>query len=135
MRCAAGHPLMLSDKGISATRAAIPMIIATGAVHSYLVRQQLGPFTSVNVQSGECLDTHYFCVLIGVGATTVNAYLAQETIMRIDMHGLFGDTSLFDCVQRYREAVDEGLLKIMSKMGISDVVELSRRPQVRGRRS
>ena len=49
--------IVLSDKGISATRAAIPMIIATGAVHSYLVRQQLRTFTSVNVQSGECLDT------------------------------------------------------------------------------
>jgi glutamate synthase (NADPH/NADH) large chain len=65
--------VILSDKEISAKRAAIPMILATGAVHSYLVRQQLRTFTSVNVRTGECHDVHYFCVLIGVGATTVNA--------------------------------------------------------------
>jgi glutamate synthase (NADPH/NADH) large chain len=49
-------------------------------VHSHLVRQSLRTFTSLNVRSAECLDVHYFAVLIGVGATTVNAYLAQESI-------------------------------------------------------
>ena len=58
----------------------MPMILATGAVHSHLVRQGLRTFTSLNVRSGECLDLHYFAVLIGVGATTVNAYLAQDSI-------------------------------------------------------
>ena len=58
------------------------MILATGAVHSHLVRQQLRTFSSLNVRSAECLDTHYFAVLIGVGATTVNAYLAQESHRR-----------------------------------------------------
>ena len=54
------------------------MILATGGVHSYLVRQSLRTFTSLNVRSAECLDVHYFAVLIGVGATTVNAYLARR---------------------------------------------------------
>ncbi len=67
--------VILSDKRVGADRAPIPMILATGAVHSHLVRQQLRTFTSLNVRSGECLDVHYFAVLIGVGATTVNAYL------------------------------------------------------------
>ncbi|MEK9647415.1 MAG: glutamate synthase central domain-containing protein, partial [Alphaproteobacteria bacterium] len=118
VRGGAAH-LILSDKHVNDERAPIPMILATGAVHSHLVSQALRTYTSINVQSAECLDTHYFAVLIGVGATTVNAYLAQETIIDRHRRGLFGDLRLFDCVQRYREAVDQGLLKIMSKMGIS----------------
>ncbi|HSR70989.1 MAG TPA: glutamate synthase large subunit, partial [Kiloniellales bacterium] len=96
-----------------------PMILATGAVHSHLMRQDLRTFTSLNVRCGECLDVHYFAVLIGVGATTVNAYLAQESIADRHRRGLFGDLGLEDCIRRYRTAVDDGLLKIMSKMGIS----------------
>lgn len=111
--------VVLSDKGVGLGRAPVPMILAAGAVHSYLVRQQLRTFTSVNVRSGECLDVHYFAVLIGVGATTVNAYLAQETIAERHRRGLLGDAPLEACLRRYKEAVDQGLLKIMSKMGIS----------------
>ena len=111
--------VILSDEAVSATRAAIPMILATGAVHTHLVKQQLRTFTSLNVRSGECLDVHYFAVLIGVGATAVNAYLAQEAIADRHARGLFGERSLEDCVARYKQAVDMGLLKVMSKMGIS----------------
>jgi len=112
--------VILSDAAVSAARAAIPMILATGAVHSHLVRQQLRTFTSLNVRSGECLDVHYFAVLIGVGATTVNAYLAQETIADRYRRGLFAGAASFEAaVARYKSALNEGLLKIMSKMGIS----------------
>ncbi|MCP4330380.1 MAG: glutamate synthase large subunit [Alphaproteobacteria bacterium] len=111
--------VILSDKETSAAKAPIPMILATGAVHSHLVRQQLRTFTSLNVRSGECLDVHYFAVLIGVGATTVNAYLAQEALADRHRRGLFGDIAFGDCVKRFKQAVDDGLLKIMSKMGIS----------------
>ena len=62
---------------------------------------------------------HYVAVLIGAGATTVNAYLAQESIADRHRRGLFGDLSLRECVARYKKAVDKGLLKVMSKMGIS----------------
>src|SRR5579863_8274105 len=110
----------LSDAAMSAERAAIPMILATGAVHSHLVRQQLRTFTSLNVRSGECLDVHYFAVLIGVGATTINAYLAQETIADRHRRGLFpAGVTLETAIQRYKQALDQGLLKIMSKMGIA----------------
>ena len=111
--------VILSDKAMSAARAAIPMILATGAVHSHLVRQQLRTFTSLNVRSGECLDVHYFAVLIGVGATSVNAYLAQETIADRHRRGLFPGLSLAEAIARYKKAADDGLLKIMSKMGIA----------------
>ena len=111
--------VVLSDEAVGAERVAIPMILATGAVHTHLIRQKLRTFVSLNVRAGECLDVHYFAVLIGVGATTVNAYLAQESIAERHRRGLFGDRSLEDCVQRYIKAVDDGLLKIMSKMGIA----------------
>ena len=71
------------------------------------------------MRSAECLDTHYFAVLIGVGATTVNAYLAQEAIADRHARGLFGKRTLGECVARYKKAVDDGLLKIMAKMGIA----------------
>ncbi len=111
--------VILSDKAANAERAGIPMILAAGAVHTYLLRQQLRTFTSLNLRSGECLDVHHFAVLIGVGATTVNAYLAQESIADRQRRGLFGQLTLEECLKRYRTAVDQGLLKVMSKMGIS----------------
>ncbi len=111
--------VILTDQAMGAKRSAIPMILAAGAVHTYLVRQQLRTFTSLNVRSGECMDVHYFTVLIGVGATTVNAYLAEESIKDRHRRGLFPGLSVEDCVKNYKKAVDQGLLKVMSKMGIS----------------
>jgi glutamate synthase (NADPH/NADH) large chain len=110
---------MLTDRAASESRVAIPMILATGAVHSHLVRQQLRTFASVNVASGECLDVHHFAVLIGVGATTVNAYIAEEAIAERHDRGLLPNLTVPDAVGNYRKAVEDGLLKIMSKMGIS----------------
>ncbi|TVR46654.1 MAG: glutamate synthase large subunit, partial [Rhodobacteraceae bacterium] len=117
VRSGAGH-LVLTDEHQGADKIAMPMILATSAVHSWLTRKGLRTFCSLNVRSAECIDPHYFAVLIGCGATTVNAYLAQETIAdRID-RGLV-EGSLVDAMRRYRDAINLGLLKIMSKMGIS----------------
>lgn len=113
-----GH-LLLTDEQTDKDNAAIPMILAVGGMHSHLVEQGLRTFTSLNVRSSECLDTHYFAVLIGCGATTVNAYLAQECIGDRHARGLFGDTDIMECYRRYIEAISQGILKIMSKMGIS----------------
>ena len=111
--------LILSDIDTGPARAAIPMILAAGGVHSHLVAQGLRTYTSLNVRSAECLDVHYFAVLIGGGATTVNAYLAEASIAERHRRGLFPGLELKDCVARFKEAVNLGLLKIMSKMGIS----------------
>jgi glutamate synthase (NADPH/NADH) large chain len=111
--------LILTDERIGENVAAIPMILATGAVHAHLVKSQLRTFTSLNVRSAECMDTHYFAVLIGVGATTVNAYLAQECLADRHARGLFPGRGLGECVKRYLDSVSAGLLKIISKMGIS----------------
>jgi glutamate synthase (NADPH/NADH) large chain len=111
--------LILTDEKIGPARAAMPMILATGAVHSHLLRQGLRSYTSINVRAAECFDTHYFAVLIGVGATTVNAYLAQDCIADRHARGLFGKMALGTCVKRYLDSASAGLLKIISKMGIS----------------
>ncbi|MBE0412752.1 glutamate synthase large subunit [Yoonia sp.] len=117
VRSGAGH-LVLTDQHQSSDRVPMPMILATSAVHSGLTAKGLRTFCSVNVRSAECIDPHYFAVLIGCGATTVNAYLAQDSIADRVRRGLV-DGSLADAIGRYRAAIDAGLLKIMSKMGIS----------------
>lgn len=111
--------LFLTDEYQGPGRVGVTMILAAAGVHTHLVRKGLRTFASINVRSGECLDTHYFAVLIGVGATTVNAYLTEEAIADRQARGLFGARPLSECVARYRKAVNDGLLKIIGKMGIS----------------
>ena len=111
--------LFLTDEAVSEDRVAIAGVLAAAAVHTHLVRRGLRSYASINVRTAECLDTHYYAVLIGVGATTVNAYLAEAAIADRHARGLFDGLELADCLQRHRTAVEEGLLKIMSKMGIA----------------
>ena len=111
--------VMLSDRNVCESRIPVPMVLATGAAHSHLVRQQLRTFASLNVATGECLDVHHFAVLIGVGATTVNAYVAEAAITERHERGLLPGMELRYAIDNYVKAVEEGLLKIMSKMGIS----------------
>ena len=119
VRSGAGH-LVLTDHHQGEDKVAMPMILATSAVHSWLTRHGLRTFCSLNVRSAECVDPHYFAVLIGCGATVVNAYLAEDSLAdRID-RGLL-DLTLTEAIARYRNAIDQGLLKIMAKMGISVV--------------
>ncbi|MEO9683652.1 MAG: glutamate synthase large subunit [Tateyamaria sp.] len=119
VRSGAGH-IVLTDQHSNADKVAMPMILATSAVHSHLTRKGLRTFCSLNVRSAECVDPHYFAVLIGCGATVVNAYLAEDSLAdRIDRNLM--DGTLTEAVARYRNAIDQGLLKIMAKMGISVV--------------
>ena len=111
--------IVLSDKNISEKNYPIPTLLSVGAVHTNLVRLGLRGYVSINVQSGECLDTHSFATVIGVGATTVNPYLAFDSLYERFQKKLFGNLSFDDCVIRYIKSVNLGLLKIMSKMGIS----------------
>ena len=90
-----------------------------GAINTFLIDKKLRGYVSINVQSGEALDTHSFATLIGVGATTVNPYLAFDSLYQRHEKKLFGQYSFDDCVHRYIKSINAGLLKIMSKMGIS----------------
>ncbi|MDA7982683.1 MAG: glutamate synthase large subunit [Alphaproteobacteria bacterium] len=113
-----GH-LILSNRAVSAGRAPVPMILAAGAVQARLTRSGLRSFASLNVRSGELLDVHNAAVLVGIGATTVNAWLSEEALRARHSRGLFGDAT-FDAVTRgYVQALNEGLLKVMSKLGIA----------------
>ena len=117
VRSGAGH-IVLTDHDLGEDKVGMPMILVTSAVHSWLTRKGLRTFCSLNVRSAECIDPHYFAVLVGCGATTVNAYLAEDSIADRIERGLV-DGSLSEAMARYRAAIDTGLLKIISKMGIS----------------
>ncbi len=111
--------VVLTDEKQGPGRVAAPMILATGGVQTHLVGKGLRSFCSITVRSAECMDTHYFAVLIGCGATTVNAYLALDTIADRVARGLGGGLTAEQAAANYKKAVDAGLLKIISKMGIS----------------
>ena len=111
--------LILSDKDLSSKKLPMPMLLCVGAINTFLIKKKLRGYVSINVQSGEALDTHSFATLIGVGATTVNPYLAFDSLYHRHEKKLFGQFSFDECVQRYIKSVNAGLLKIMSKMGIS----------------
>ena len=111
--------LILSDKNISENRMPMPMLLCIGAINTHLVKLGLRGYVSINVQTGDALDTHSFATLIGVGATTVNPYLAFDSLYQRHSKKLFGNFTFDECVSRYIKSVNLGLLKIMSKMGIS----------------
>ena len=114
-----GKHLILTDKKINEKKCSIPMALTIGAINSRLVDLGIRGFTSINVETSEVLDTHSFAVLLGVGATTINPYIACDSIYQRYEKKLFGKFNFEECIQRYIKSVDNGLLKIMSKMGIS----------------
>ena len=111
--------LILSDKKNNISRASIPSVLAVGAVHSHLVKLGIRGYCSINVESSDVLDTHSSAVLIGVGATTINPYLAIDSIYERFHKKLFSHSDFETCVAKFKKSIDDGLLKIMSKMGIS----------------
>ena len=118
VRSGAQH-LIISDEKISKDRIGLPMILATSAVHSYLIKNNLRTFTSLNVSSLECFDVHYFAVLIGVGATTVNASLIEKIICDRLNKNIYQNLDYSRLIINLKKAIEKGLRKIISKMGIS----------------
>ncbi len=110
--------LMLSDRAVSADRIPIPALLYTAAVHHHLIRQGLRMQTGLVVETGEAREVHHFCALAGYGAEAINPYLAFETLeqTRIQM-GL--PQKPYEMQKNYIKAAGKGLLKVMSKMGIS----------------
>ena len=110
--------IILSDRGIGPDRIAIPALLATAAVHNYLIRKGLRTSVGLVVESGEPREVHHFACLAGYGAEAINPYLAFETL--IAMKDEFPpDLTPDEIVYRYIKSIDKGLLKVMSKMGIS----------------
>jgi len=111
--------ILLTDEHMDAHLAPIPMILAVSALQTHLVKHKLRKKASILVRTSECIEVHCCAVLVGVGATVVNPYLAEETLADRHRRGLFPNKKLPDVLSSYREAMNQGLLKIMSKMGIS----------------
>ena len=110
--------LVLSDRAASAQRVAIPALLATAAVHHHLIRQGLRTSTGLVVETGEAREVHHFCVLAGYGAEAINPWLAFDTLEEIRIRDEL-DQSAEDVRKNYIKAVNKGILKVMSKMGIS----------------
>ena len=111
--------IILSDEAQSEQRVGAPMILAAGGVHQHLLDRELRSLCSITVRAGEAVDAHYIAVLVGVGATAVNPYLACESIAFDQERGVYGSASLGQCIFNYKSAIEAGLLKILSKAGIS----------------
>ncbi len=111
--------LILSDRGHDERRAPIPSLLATGAVHHHLIRAGLRKNCGLIVESGEPREVMHFCLLLGYGAGAVNPYLAYESLDAMRRDGLLGELDTGEAQHRYVKAVEKGILKVMSKMGIS----------------
>jgi glutamate synthase (NADPH/NADH) large chain len=110
--------IILSDRRAGADRVPIPALLACAAVHHHLIREGLRTSVGLVVESAEPREVHHFCCLAGYGAEAINPYLAFETLvaMKSDLPQKLDDKEI---IKRYIKSVDKGLLKVMSKMGIS----------------
>ncbi|WP_235916667.1 glutamate synthase large subunit [Ciceribacter naphthalenivorans] len=112
--------IVLSDRQLGPDRIAIPALLATAAVHHHLIRKGLRTSVGLVVESGEPREVHHFCCLAGFGAEAINPYLAFDTLLDMHKHGEFPkEVSEDEVVYRFIKAVGKGILKVMSKMGIS----------------
>ena len=112
--------IILSDRQFGPKRVPIPMLLATSAVHHHLIRKGLRTSVGLVVESAEPREVHHFAVLAGYGAEAVNPYLAFETLIQMHQNGLFPkEVDEKEVIKRYIKSIDKGLLKVMSKMGIS----------------
>ena len=110
--------IVLSDRLVSRSRVAVPALLATAGVHHHLIRRGLRTSVGLVVESGEPREVHHFCVLAGYGAEAINPYLAFETL--VELQDTFPDeVDDREVVERYIKSIDKGILKVMSKMGIS----------------
>nr|WP_127754046.1 glutamate synthase large subunit [Devosia sp. 1566] len=112
--------IILSDRLVSAERIAIPALLATAAVHHHLIRKGLRTSSGLVVETGEAREMHHFAMLAGYGAEAINPYLAFEALAALHAEGEFpAEVDAHEVVYRYIKSVGKGLLKVMSKMGIS----------------
>ncbi|SCU85662.1 LADA_0D08856g1_1 [Lachancea dasiensis] len=118
--------LMISDKNLNTDRVPLSSLIAVGAIHHHLIRNKQRSQVALILETGEAREVHHFCVLLGYGCDGIFPYLAMETLVRMNREGLVRnvdneETSIDDVtlLDNYKHAVDGGILKVMSKMGIS----------------
>ena len=113
--------LILSDWRSDETMAPVPSLLFTSAVHHHLIRNKTRTQVGLIVETGEAREIHHFCLLIGFGAAAVNPYLAFDTIEDRIRNGIIEGIDFRTAVENYIKAASKGILKVMSKMGISTV--------------
>jgi len=113
--------LILSDRGVDENHAPIPALLAVAAVHNHLIRKVLRTEIGLILESGEPREVHHFCTLIGYGVTAINPYLALETVRDLQARKRLGDITPEQAEKNYIKAAVGGIMKVMSKMGISTV--------------
>ena len=113
--------LVLSDRDSDFDHAPIPSLLLTSAVHHHLVRQKTRSLISLLVEAGDVREVHHVALLVGYGAAAINPYLAMETVESMVRSGMITDISPEQAVRNLVKALGKGVLKVMSKMGISTV--------------
>ncbi|WP_415226197.1 glutamate synthase central domain-containing protein, partial [Psychromonas sp.] len=114
--------IILSDRNATSDHAAIPAMLVTAAVHHYLIKKGLRALCDLVVETGDVRETHHFATVIGYGASAVNAYLIEEMIIDLQAKKRIpADKNVTEIFASYKDAIDAGLLKIFSKMGISTI--------------
>jgi len=110
--------LIVSDRGVDSRRVAIPALLALSAVHHHLVREGTRMQAGLIIETAEAREVHHIALLIGYGAAAVNPYLALDTVRTMVADGRVQGPEE-EALKRYKKAIDKGLMKVMSKMGIS----------------
>ncbi len=113
--------LILSDRGVTREFAAVPALLAVSALHHFLIRQGLRTRVSLALETGEAREVHHFALLIGFGCSVVNPYLAFETLESMIHQGLVTNVDARLACKNYVKAATKGVIKVMSKMGISAI--------------
>jgi glutamate synthase (ferredoxin) len=113
--------LILSDRGIGREFAAVPALLAVSALHHYLIREGLRTRVSLVLETGEAREVHHFALLIGFGCSVVNPYLAFETLESMIQEGLVTNVDARLACKNYVKAATKGVIKVMSKMGVSAI--------------
>ncbi|TDL31855.1 glutamate synthase large subunit [Jeotgalibacillus sp. S-D1] len=113
--------LILSDRGVTAEKAAVPALLAVSGLHHHLIRQGTRTKVSILIESGEPREVHHFATLLGYGAEAINPYLAYDSIRDLIDKGEINIDSLDTAAVNYVNSVTDGVIKILSKMGISTI--------------
>ncbi|HEX2925579.1 MAG TPA: glutamate synthase large subunit [Ruminiclostridium sp.] len=113
--------IVLSDRGVNEEFAAVPALLASSGLHHQLIRKEIRTSVGIVLESGEPREVHHFCVLLGYGVTAVNPYIAYETIKALSEKELLGDMTYKEGMKNYIKGSVKGILKVLTKMGISTV--------------
>jgi glutamate synthase (NADPH/NADH) large chain len=113
--------IVLSDRDSDAELAPIPSLLLTGAVHHHLIRERTRTQVGLIVEAGDVREVHHVALLVGYGAAAVNPYLAMESVEDLVRHGVVVDVEPAEAIRRFIKALGKGVLKVMSKMGVSTV--------------